>query len=165
MTDHQGSALPTFKAALIDALRTAEPLKVRYESPASLQDALGEDGGGESVFWLDTTDASYALNIIHGPDHLQFDETAEPTLVIQCVGRDTDDTQAVVDARAAGLQYEVFKILATDPNVLIGADADMQIVRAIPGNATWTTGLDSQNQRGCRIELGIQLEARITAAP
>ena len=160
----QGSALPTFKAALISSLASTYTNTVSYDSPMSLSDALGLDGSGESVFWLDECEASYELTVIHA-NHLRFDEVATPTLVIQCVGRTTDTTQQTLDARAAEIQFTVFSILAGDPNVLIGATTDLHIVRAIPSTATITTGIDSQNQRGVRIELGIRLEARIVSAP
>lgn len=161
----QGSAVPTFKQALITALLAVEPDVVSYDSPMSLADALGQDGSGESVFWLDEIETAYDLVVVHA-NHLQIDETADLTLVIQCVGRTTDSTQATLDTRAAEIQRAVFHELAGDPNLLIGDTADLRIVRALPvGAGSWSSGVDSQNQRGVRIELPVRLEARIVSAP
>jgi hypothetical protein len=160
VTDQAGTSLPRFKQALTDALQARVDV-VSYQSPTQMSEVLGEDGSGSGVWWADDTTAEVAVNVMTGTDHW-WDETVHPVLVIQCLGVDTDDTQAVLDARAANLLGHVLAVLASDPSVGVGVDADMRNVRAVPESWTYTTGVDAQNQRGARYELRLMLEARIT---
>lgn len=162
MTEQQGSSLPRFKAALIEALQARVPHVVAYESPTDAYEIMGEDGSGQSVFWLDGTDAEVDVNISVGAGTTWWDETVRPILVLQCIGVDTDDTQSVLDRRAFNLLGHAVAILASDPTVGLAADSDSRAIRAIPESWTNPTGVDSQNRRGSRIELRITLEARVT---
>lgn len=162
MTDQQGSSLTRFKTAMIDQLQARLPNVVTYESPADAAAAMGEDGSGVAVFWLDDTTAEIALNTIPGGGPLWWDETVHPVLVFQAIGVDTSDTQAVVDARAEAAMGHAMALLASDPSLGCTVNGDSRLIRGVPESWTYTTGLDSQNQRAGRFELTVTLEARVT---
>lgn len=147
---------------MVTALQARVSNVVNYQSPADASAAMGADGSGVSVFWLDDTNAEIQLNVVHGGAPLQWDEVVHPVLVIQSIGIDTGDTQSIVDTRAANILGHAMAILASDPSVGLTLNADSRQIRAIPESWTYSTGLDSQNRRAGRYELTITLEARIT---
>lgn len=161
MTEQQGSSLPRFKAALTAELQARVPLVVSYDSPTDASELLGEDGSGQGVWWLDNTEAELVVPAFKAGAQW-YDEVCHPTLVIQCIGVTTDDTQSVLDSRATNLLGHALAIIASDPSVGLATDADSRLIVCTPESWTYSTGVDSQNQRGARYELRLMLEARVT---
>ena len=161
MADQQGSSLPRFKTALTAALQARVSNTAAYESPSDASELYGADGSGQGVWWLDNTEAELIVPTFQAAPQW-FDEVAHPVLVIQCIGIDTSDTQSVLDTRATNLLGHALAILASDASVGLALNGDTRLIRATPESWTYTTGVDSQNQRGARYELRLMLEARVT---
>jgi hypothetical protein len=153
-----GTVVPLVKNALVELIADQYPSSVTYQSPTQMSELLGEDGSGLGIWWLDDgTDITWNLNVVQKP--LRFDETATIVLVIQSLGVDTDDTQLALDTQCAEVLATVIGFCASDPSLAIPWTADYSNIVVTPQTGRMPTGVDSQNQRGSRIELTLNVTA------
>lgn len=162
MTDQAGSCLPELKQAVVTALLARIPNSVDYDSPTEAEDIYRADGSRVGLWWGDDADCELSVDVVTGGPQW-FDEMAHPTLVVQVVGKDTDDTQYAVDVKAFNALGHLFAVLASDPTVGVAlSQADYRNAYAVPESWTYTSGVDSQNMRGARLEVRLTVHSRLT---
>lgn len=153
-----GTSLRVVKRALLDRLTTVTT--VSYQSPMQPEDMLGEDGSGVAAWWSDDSEASVKVVVATGGPHW-FDETINATVIIQALGRDTDDTQEVCDTRATETLGEIIAVMAHDPSCGVADTEEMQLYTVTPAGWRNVTGILGPNLRAARYELDVTIHARI----
>jgi len=152
-----GTSLLRVKQELIEKLQARVP-NVLYQSPQDASDVLGEDGSGVCVWWDDTTEATIEP-IVFGLT--QWDERYTATLIIQALGRDTDDDQESIDTLATRVLGETIGLLTANTSLGIADDADIQVFEIFPAGWRNITGLNGANRAG-RFEFDISVHARLS---
>lgn len=159
-----GTALPRFKRAFVDACASAGVPNVSYQSPGNPADLVGSDGSGQACWFLDEAEGMLDIRIMGGPE-IWVDETWRVPFVVQQLGLNSDATQETVDQQAAELLGLVLATF-TDPSFGLTSDAagDVQIqtFAAVPvGAEPWKGGFLSNDARAASFLLSIELTARL----
>lgn len=155
-----GSALPTFKRALIDSL-VGYVDNTAYQSPMQPDDMNGADGSRVSCWWDDGATIEIDEAVAVGPGTRWFDEYLTLTLVIQALGKDTTDTQEVCDQRATEVLAEVMALLSSLPAAGAADTATVQIFDATPSTPEYTSGVLGTNLRAASWRVPITVHSRI----
>ena len=155
-----GTSLVRFKSAYIDKLTSRLP-NVSYEPPLTDEDVNGIDGSRQVVWFDGAAQNTTEVLVFKGAPHW-FDETYNVTLILQALGKDTDDTQAAMDQAAVDMLGEAIAILASDPTVGLVNDSNIQVFTALPAGWKLAAGTLPPNLNGARFELDIQVKARLT---
>ena len=158
MTD--GTALPRFKRAFIDACQTAGVQNVSYQSPMQPEDMIGENGTGAACWFADEATGTLDIRVM-GDSYLWIDETWQVPFIIQVLGLDTDADQEAVDQLACEVLGDVLTTFA-DPSFGITDDSVVQTFAAIPVGANpWKGGILPSNSRAAGFQLTIELSSRL----
>lgn len=167
------STVPLAKSALItvlDARSNLASVKVRREVPEDPADIRRDDGIGEAIWIGGTDDAGISqdvdgraeVNIFTG-GVLRFDEEYTLRVTVQTLGADTADDQKDMTDRAYELAAEIIGAISSDPTLGVAESSTVSLFRVV--SYTWDErcGVYAQsNSFGCRLELGLSIEARVT---
>jgi hypothetical protein len=151
----EGTSLLRFKRAYIQALQGRIP-NVVYGSPINAMEVLGEDGSGVAAWFADEHEASIEV-VVFGT--MCFDETITATLVVQGVGRTTDDDQEAIDERTTEALGAAIGILCADPSLGL-EDDEIQTFAATPSGWRNRTG-PLNTMRAGHFELDVEVHARL----
>lgn len=156
--------MPVVKDAIYDLLATrvnapATAFTLSYGSPTDATQILAESGAGVAAWWADEVDASLDVPVFVGGDKW-YDETYPLTLVIQGLALNTDETQDVIDVRAAQVLGEAIGLLAEDPVAGITDTAAYQIHEIVPLGWAYRSGVLNL-QRAGHFEFQIAVSARL----
>lgn len=162
-----GSTYGTLKTAITQRLSNRPGLSavaVGYEAPRFREDVMHSTGSGESIY-LDQAEGSYQ-NVVMGAPGLWLEEVYSVALVIQVLTVDSDKGQAFADLRVDELLWEVLDEMSADPTFGITTDDDRFVyVQVTRGDFTRFTGQLSPSGNGARVELALDVEARIRFDP
>ena len=155
--------VPVFKKALSDALIAVLPNSALYGSPNELSDVTGLDGSHLAVFWSDEVPFAADQTVMTGATQW-FDVIYDLTLIIQQVGVTTGQDAYAVDVLAYDTSMTALHVIANDPTIAMTLNTAgyRNSYGVHVGTGQVSTGIDSQNQRGARIELPIQFHTRLT---
>jgi hypothetical protein len=151
----EGTSLLRFKRAYITALQ-GRIANVVYGSPVEAMKVLGENGSGVAAWFADEHEATIEV-VVFGPQW--FDETITATLVVQGVGRTTDDDQEAIDERTTEALGAAIGILAADPSLGLEDDT-IQMFAATPSGWRNRTG-PLNTLRAGHFELDVEIHARL----
>jgi hypothetical protein len=155
-----GTALTRFKRAYIAALARRD-ITALYGSPMQPDEILGPEGNGLACWFADQATAMLELKVLKGTP-LWLDETWQVPFHVQALGRNTDDTQEVLDQRACELVGQCMYVLAVDPDLDMADDTNLQVFAAVPlGSSTWHGGTLQPNMNAAAFEFTIELTARL----
>ena len=156
-----GSSVLRVKQQLIELMQVQFP-DASFEPPTVASDVFGSDGSGKAVWWDDTAaDGEFSEPVFVGPGHVWQDEVAHATLVLQVIGRDTDDTQEVVDGEAEDLFAFARSAMVGDPTLGIASDSEVQVRTVLPKRWTYSGGITQASQRAVRIAVEVEINARV----
>lgn len=160
MAGTHGSVLVPFKVAYM-ALLDNYATGATYDSPQSPEDILGSAGAGVGSWFADEAEIRHSVEVFKGLP-AWVDEHVEVPLRIQAIATSTDDTQAVVDARASQVLFYALAILLNDPSVGL-VDDDIETFTAMPGSTgiRYDSGVLGTNARVARFEFTIEIDARL----
>lgn len=137
-------------------------VNVGYQPPQKAVQVLAESGQRESIYFGDSLDGELA-NVVFCDGGLRFDATYIQELFVLVVGKDSGDTQQVVDGRADVIVGEIFAELANQQNwstSALGLDG-FGYMMVTPAEVEKTGGrIGDKPYHGCLVELGLQVEAR-----
>lgn len=157
--------MPIVKDAIYDLLvarvnSPSVPFAITYGSPTDATQPLTESGAGVAVWWADEADCDLSVPVFVAGNKW-FDEAYTITLVIQGLAQNTDDTQDVIDVRAAQVLGEAIGVLASNPVAAITDTAAYQIHEITPeGGWSYRSGVLNL-QRAGHFEYRIMVKARL----
>ncbi len=163
------SAYPVLKSALVTLLTARSALSgvnVIGYAPVNSDD-LKTDSGEFEAIWLAAAEGPVGP-VVFCDGEMRFDEETTLTVVVEVLGRDTDDTQARVDTRANALFYEVLAEISDQSNwdtATLGLDV-FDYFWCEPVEHRWSAGrIAGQPAFGARVELDVDIRARRSFTP
>lgn len=159
------SSYSVVKAALVTRLKARPALaavNVLGHVPVNKED-LRTGTGAQEVVYLAGATGTFS-DVVFCAGNLRFDETLVVDVVVEVVGQESDDSQAVVDARCNSLFYELLADVAAQQTwdfAALGLGV-FDYVYFTPATQTWAQGRveGTVSAYAAAVTVGLQVNAR-----